>query len=114
MSYGLWQRVYGGDPGILGKTIRLDDEPYTVIGVVRPDFHSVHILGVQPDLWIPLALAGRENERQKRGLAVYGRLAEGTSLSEAQAAMSTVAERLGREFPETNEGWDARLVPIQD
>jgi len=66
LSYGLWQRVYGGDPGILGKTIRLDDEPYIVIGVVRPDFHSVHIFGVQPDLWIPLALAGRENEAEAR------------------------------------------------
>ena len=114
LSYGLWQRVYGGEPRILGETIRLDDEPYNVIGVLRSDFHSVHIFGVQPDLWVPLALAGRENERQQRGLAVYGRLADGTSSSEAQAAMSTVAERLGREFPETNEGWDARVVPIQE
>ena len=53
LSYGLWQRVYGGEPGVLGATIRLADEPYSVIGVMRPEFHSVHIFGAQPDLWVP-------------------------------------------------------------
>ena len=113
LSYGLWQRVFGGEAGIVGDTILLDEEPYAVIGVLRSDFYSVHIFSTQPDLWVPLVLAGQENERGRRGLAVFARLEDRTSVPEAQAAMSTVAKRLAATYPDTNEGWDARLVPIQ-
>ena len=112
LSYGLWQRVFGGDSGIVGETILLDEEPYAVIGVLRPDFYSVHIFPTQPDLWVPLVLAGQENERRRRGLAVFGRLEDRTSVSQAQAAMSTLAKRLARTYPDTNAGWDVRIVPI--
>jgi len=113
LSYGLWQRVFGGEAGIVSETILLDEEPYEVIGVLRPDFYSVHIFSTQPDLWVPLVLAGQENERGQHGLAVFARLEDGTSLLEAQAAMSTLAQRLAATYPDTNEGWDARVVPIQ-
>jgi putative ABC transport system permease protein len=79
-----------------------------------PDFVSVHIFSVQPDLWIPLALDRRENDRRSRGLAVYGRLRPGVSLSEAEAAMDIVAERLAADFPETNTDWGVRVVPVRD
>ena len=114
LSYGLWQRVYGGEASIVGTSIELDEEPYTVLGVLPANFHSVHIFAVQPDLWVPLVLAGRENDRGQRGLAVYGRLSDGRSLSEVQAAMTTLANRLAEEHPETNEGWGVRVVTVQE
>jgi putative ABC transport system permease protein len=114
LSYALWQRVFGGDDGVVGDTLILDDEPYPVVGVMPPDFVSVHIFSVQPDLWIPLALDRRENDRRSRGLAVYGRLRPGVSLSEAEAAMDIVAERLAADFPETNTDWGVRVVPVRD
>ena len=114
VSYPLWQRILGGDEGIIGETMNLDDEPYTVVGVMPQDFVSVHIFAVQPDLWIPLVLDGQENQRATRGLAVYGRLRPGASLSQAQGGMNTVAERLAADFPATNTDWGVRIVPIRD
>ncbi|MEE9264502.1 MAG: ABC transporter permease [Vicinamibacteria bacterium] len=114
ISYPLWQRILGGGEGVIGETMSLDDEPYTVVGVMPQDFVSVHIFAVQPDLWIPLVLDGQENQRSTRGLAVYGRLRPGTSLSQAQAGMNTVAARLAADFPATNTDWGVRIVPIRD
>ena len=114
ISYPLWQRILGGDEGIIGETMNLDDEPYTVVGVMPQDFVSVHIFAVQPDHWISLVLDGQENQRATRGLAVYGRLRPGASLSQAQAGMNTVAERLAADFPATNTDWGVRIVPIRD
>jgi putative ABC transport system permease protein len=114
VSYGLWQRVLGGDPDVLGTPIVLDGESYTIIGVLRPDYLSIHQFAVQPDLWTPLALQGSENDRRDRRIVVYGRLKEGVSLSEAQAAMSSVARGLEADHPDTNAGWGIRVVSIRD
>src|SRR6185295_19055083 len=52
LSYGLWQSVFGGDPGIVGRTIELDQRATTVVGVMGPEFYSAHQIAVQPGLWV--------------------------------------------------------------
>ncbi|HXV59792.1 MAG TPA: ABC transporter permease [Vicinamibacteria bacterium] len=114
VSYGLWQRILGGDPTLLGQSLLLDDESYTLIGVLKPDYLSVHIFATQPDLFVPLVLDEDARQMDSRTLAVYARMRAGVDVKQAQTAMQTVAERLAEQYPETNEGWDARVVPIRE
>ena len=114
LSYGLWQSVYGGDAGIVGRRIGLDGRPHTVVGVMRPDLWSAHVFAVQPGLWVPTSLAPLREERATRDLLAYGRLAEGWSVASAQAAMSALASRIATERPETNDRWGVSLVPLAD
>jgi putative ABC transport system permease protein len=114
LSYGLWNRVLGGRDDVVGSSILLDDESYTVVGVLRPDFFSIHQFGVQPDLFVPLVLDGLSNDRADRRLVVYGRLKEGATYESAQASMTTLARRLAAEFPDSNDGWTVRIVPVRE
>jgi putative ABC transport system permease protein len=100
LGYGLWQSHFGGDPSVVGKTIRLDDTPRVVIGVMPPDFHFPT---PGPQFWTPLLF--REDDfadRTNTYLQAIGRLAPGATFEEARAELATVAERLARDHPETN------------
>ena len=101
LSHGLWQSHFGGDPGIVGRTLSLDDQTYTVVGVLPPDF-AVPGLERVP-LWIPL-WPERAEWRQWRGLRPFGRLADGVGLAAAREEMASLQARLAAEFPDTNEG----------
>jgi predicted permease len=97
LSYGLWQSRFGGDPGIVGKSIVLQQEPFTIIGVAPREFHGV-ALGWRHDLWIPFAMDARlrpENNLSKNPdsyrVRVIGRLKPGVDLAQAQAVVNTVA-----------------------
>src|SRR5262245_4429721 len=81
LSYGLWQSIFGGDPTLVGRTIDLDAKPYTVIGVMQPDFYSAHIFSVQPGLWVPAPFAAQRQDRTTRDVLVYGRLARGRTVT---------------------------------
>src|SRR5262245_39991770 len=97
LGQGLWQRRFGGDPGIVGRSITLNDVPHTVIGVL-PDFHWG-----RNDVYVPL----RPDPNQSRGdhrLSAYGRLKPGVSLEQAQTALAGVADRLARQYPDSNSG----------
>ncbi len=114
LSYGLWRAKFGGDPSIVGRTIDLDARPYTVVGVMRPDFYSAHIFTVQPDLWIPAPFDTLRGDRSLREVLVYGRLKPGVTRSAAQALMRGVAMRIAQAHPDTNDRWSISLVPIRD
>jgi len=114
LSYGLWQAKFGGDRSIVGGTIDLDARPYTVIGVMRPDFYSAHIFTVQPDLWIPTAIEAERADRTTRDVLVYGRLGAGQSIETAQAAMRVVAARIASAHADTDDRWSVALVPLRD
>src|ERR1700730_9977469 len=104
LSYGLWQRQFGADPGVLGQTVELDGKTYTVIGVMEKGFD----FPTASDLWIPLALDVKETtERAARTLRVFGRLKAGISVSQAQSEMETIGRRLALNYPQTNK--DRRL-----
>jgi len=110
ISYRLWQSYFRGDPSILGHTVRINRFPVTIVGVTPPEFHG-DFPGVALDGWIPAPLAG-ERERDARHFRAIVRLKPGVSISEANAEAATVAARLARAFPKTNEGIGARIVPI--
>ena len=107
MTRGLWQRRFGGDPAIVGRTISLNDAPHTVIGVV-PDFFW------RPyELFVPLRPDPAE-ARDDHRLSVYGKLKPGVGLRQAQTELAGVAARLARAHPESNAGWTVTLDTFYD
>jgi predicted permease len=111
LSQGLWQRRFGGDPAMLGRSITLDGRPYTVIGVMPDDPLS----GGRVQLWTPLALdPALAGDHRRRFLRVVGRLKPGLTQADAQAALSRVAARLERDHPDTHGGWTVLAEPIDE
>jgi len=110
ISYRLWKEYFRGDPSILGRAVRINRREVTIVGVAPPEFRG-DFPGVALDGWIPAPLTG-EGERGARNFMAIVRLKPGVSVSEANAEAATVAARLARAFPKTNEGIGARIVPI--
>ncbi len=113
LTDGIWRRRFGADPRVIGRKVTLSDQPYTVIGVLKDDFHA-GIFPAEPDLWLPLTVAtGKLPPRDFRGLTVTARLAPGVSVGTAVAAMNALSERYKRDFPQTYRGRHAwHLVPV--
>jgi putative ABC transport system permease protein len=109
---GLWRRRFGADPAVVGKPISLDGEPYTVVGVMPPDFRFAPFWATQAELWVPLDLAPRSARRDVSSLRVFARLAKGVSLAAARQEVAAVTGALEREFPGTNR--EVRVVPLQE
>ena len=102
LSYGLWQRRFGADRGILGKDITLSGKPYSVVGVMPSSFRFAPFWQTQAEFWSPLILASRSNDRDGRSLRIFARLAPAVSIRQAQAQMDAVASRLAAGYPATN------------
>lgn len=101
LGFELWQSRYGGDPGIVGRTIRIDSRPAVVIGVMPEGFAFPLIA----DLWLPLGFRdGSALPRDARRHRAVGRLADGVTVDEARAELEAIAGRLAEEHPETNAG----------
>jgi putative ABC transport system permease protein len=99
LGYGLWQRSFGAAADIVGKTIRLDGEPYEVVGVAAPGF----AIPDGAEVWAPIAYSREEWANRRRGfLNVVGRLADGRSIEQVRSEIEAIVERQRREFPETN------------
>src|SRR5262249_47636263 len=111
LSYGLWQRRFGSDPGLVGRSIQLDEKSYSVIGVMPKDFD----FPMTAELWTPLAMDGRERAMMARHyLEVLGRLKPGVTISQARAEMETISRRLEAAYPDSNKGWGVRVMPIRE
>ncbi|HYP29038.1 MAG TPA: ABC transporter permease [Blastocatellia bacterium] len=112
ISHGIWQRRFGSDREILGKTLTLDGQSYSVIGVMPPQFE---FLGRGSELWVPIAFT--QEEAAARGnhyLEVIARTRPGVTREQAQADMSLIAERLQQEFPLTNTSVGAVVIPLHE
>ena len=109
LSDGLWKRRFGADRGIVGRTLLIDSAPFSVVGVLPPDFHFL-----QPDLdvWMPLAVDEAFHDRQSHSVMVFGRLAPGVPLAQGQAEMDAMAARLAHAYPDTNRGWTVRVARV--
>ena len=114
LGYGLWQRRFGGDASVIGRTIPLDGKPYVVIGVMPATFRFAPFWQTRAELWSPLSLERRREDRDGRSLRVFARLKDGVTVAQAQAEMSAVAARLEREYPATNTGVGITVRPLLD
>ena len=103
LSHEVWQTHFGGDAGIVGKSVRLNGETYIVVGVAPADFE----FWGRMDVWMPLALPSGALERQTRDLLVVGRMKPGVTAARAGEEMRTLAARVAQESPETNKRWSA-------
>jgi predicted permease len=111
LSHGLWQRAFGADPGIIGRTVKLNSRSFTVVGIMPAGFQFPQ----EVELWVPLAW--NNEQRQVRSIhdsLVVARLKPNVTLEQAQAEMSTISNRLEQQYPEENKGWGARVIPLQE
>jgi putative ABC transport system permease protein len=98
LTYGLWQRRYGGDPQLVGKTVLVDSKPYTVIGILPRDY-STFGTTTSLDLWFPFAFDRAQLDRNNHELMIFARLKDGVTLPQAQAEMETVTANLKKQYP---------------
>lgn len=122
MNYATWQGRFGGVSGIIGKTLRLNNVVFTVIGIAPPRFIGVNTM-FGPDLWIPAAMAEEllpgEMEhvlsaRDKAEFEAIGRLKPGVSRERAQADIATIAAGLAREYPATDRDHGVKVLSLRD
>ena len=115
LSHAFWQRVLGANPAIVGTSIQLDSQPYTVVGVMPPGFEFPTSTNVQ--VWTPLAFDPKDlhgQSRRARSLMVVGRIAPAATAAQAQEELSVLAGRIATEYKSSNEGWGARVVPAHE
>ena len=113
LSDGIWRRRLGADPGVIGRSITLNGEPWTVVGVLGRDFRPP--LPAPPDVWRPFKRPTTSGcGRSCIVLRAIGRLRPGVTVAQAQEDLATVAARLARDFPETNRGRGAWLIPLHE
>ena len=109
LSYGFWQRHLGADPGIVGKSLHLNGQEFTVIGIMPADFDYP----VGAEAWAPLDLGAAQNaDRASHYLEVIGRLKSGTTMAQAQADLETIAAHLAQQYPQTNAGHGVRVMSL--
>jgi putative ABC transport system permease protein len=111
LSYELWRDRFGSDPNILGKKIRLDREPYTVVGVYRP---AATDRTVNSRLRAPLAFKPDQIRRDIHPLLVEGRLKPGVTLAQANAEMEAIARRTAETYPKSSKDWGVSVEALQN
>jgi putative ABC transport system permease protein len=116
LSYALWQRRYAGNPEIVGKTIRANDQVYTVAGVMGPEFRfPIGWIGTDVEIWTPLAMTAEEKvSRKDIIIEVLARLRPGVTVRQAQSSLDSVARELAKEYPETNRDWGVNVFSLGD
>src|SRR5213593_446535 len=111
LSNNLWRSVFNADPSVVGATVRLDKDPYTVIGVAPAQFHGTEKFD-RPDFWIPFVNWDQQflQNRTSMTLTVFGRLKPGVGPQQAAENLSAIAAQLAKEYPQTDTGMPLRLV----
>ena len=112
IGHGVWTERFGADPSAIGRTIRVNGAPATIIGVMPPGFRFPYLA----EVWQPLAqmpdLAAQP--RDARAIGVFGRLADGVTLAQARAELSALATALAGQFPATNQGIQGTVVKFTE
>lgn len=113
ISYGYWQKNFGGDSSIVGQAIELDSESFNIVGVLPPSLKSL-ALG-RFDIWAPVSVDPDQYlERHVRNRRVYARLKPGVSIEAAQAEMNVIEQQLGEQYPKENAGYAASITTLED
>ncbi|HTB16264.1 MAG TPA: ABC transporter permease [Bryobacteraceae bacterium] len=117
LNYNFWQRRFHGDPEITGKSIKLEGQAFTIVGVAPRGFIGTVLFNFVPDVWVPAAMQKAVapsytdiDRRDMRWMAVRGRLKPGVSAKQAEAALNTVAARLAKEYPKTDAGLQMHVM----
>ena len=111
LSHNFWQRRFGGDPGIINMTIVLNGKATQIIGVMGPDVS----LPQAAELWVPLNFEDPDMKlRKAHFLRPIGRLKPGVSLVQAQADLDLISAQLEKQYPDSNTGWNTRLVSLRE
>ncbi|MHB8502106.1 MAG: ABC transporter permease [Candidatus Acidiferrales bacterium] len=120
ISYALWNREFGGDPKLVGRTIQINEQDFTVIGIMPSYFHDVGALG-SPDAWVPMLMRDQMlpeedkkflYDRGFRMTAMVGRLKPDVTVVQARASIHNLGLELEKEYPKDNGGRNEMLVPI--
>ncbi len=114
LSHKLWQRAFGGDPSVVGRPLALSGEPYTVVGVMPPQFQFPPFWSTRAELWAPLDLSNRATSRGGNSLRVFARLKPGASRTQAQAEIDAINIQLAHAYPDQNTGLDIRVDPLNE
>jgi putative ABC transport system permease protein len=109
LSYGLWQRKFGGNPKMVGQSISLGNEPYTIVGVLGRDFRS----DPEADIWVPFQFEPNSTNQGHYFLAA-GMLRPGVTLDQANAAMKLAASEFHRKYPDSNPQQSFGVEPLRD
>jgi putative ABC transport system permease protein len=113
LSYGFWQRQFGGESNVVGRTLLLDNQSYTVIGVMPPRFKFW-----SADVWVPYGLFGKEPYFTSRVIRAdnfaVGRLKPGVTIEQARAELNVIAARLAQQYPDSNKDVGAKVTPLSE
>jgi predicted permease len=111
ISERLWKKTFGGDPAVIGRNVRLDGTPRTIVGVMPAGFRFPS----QTDLWVPMAsVFGMSDNREWRADQSIGRLNPDVTVEQAQAEMTLIARQLEQQYPNTNKEIGAAVIPLRD
>jgi predicted permease len=114
VSEGFWKRSFAGDTAVLGKSVVLDGQAYTVVGIVPGDCQLLGPAEVVTPLWQWRRRMQLESRESHPGIRVVGRLKPGVSLAQARADMENIAHNLAAAYPKTNEGTSTTVVPLKN
>jgi putative ABC transport system permease protein len=110
LTNAMWQARFGGDPGLLGRDIRIDGRPHRVVGILAPGPAD----RLSTKMYLPMAFTPEQLNYEAHWLTVMGRLKPGVSLAQANANMTSVANGIAEAHPESNKGWGASVEPLQN
>jgi putative ABC transport system permease protein len=109
LSHGLWERRYGSDPQILGKVVKVDGKPFTIIGVMAKGFDYP----MSAEAWLPMAFGAKQRvERDNRQLWVLGRMKSHVSIEQAKAEMLTIVRHQADAYPDAYKNYQLRVLPL--
>ncbi len=118
LSYGLWQRRFGGDKDVIGKTVQLNANVFTVIGVMPPHFQlffkGASLTGNRAEIWAPMMFGNDDHVRRGRYATGVARLKDGVTRQQAQGQMDSIAGALEKQYPDFNTGWGVNVVPFRE
>jgi putative ABC transport system permease protein len=114
VSNGFWKQRFGSAPDVIGRSLTLDGQAYTIVGVMPPEFSMKAWSVTARDLWVPIALNdARRAVRDDHNESVIARLKSGVDISQANAELTGITKRLELEFPQANTGWGGVVRPLQ-
>lgn len=116
LTYGLWQRAFGGDRGVIGREITLDGKDYAVIGVMPAQFRFPELWTIRPEFFVPMVMGEKpwQKVRGSHWLFVFGRLKTGVTVTQADAELRGVAGNLANAYPDTSANIGAKVISLHE